>query len=97
MSKGLEVWKLLREYLDKYTTLHLKEETHIESVEGYSLDIIEKELKAFEIIRNKQVDTWSLIPSANLKEYHYVISAERYTNLKLSQEEYDLLKEVLLW
>ena len=55
-----------------------------------------KQVKALEIIRNKKVDVWSLGICYSLKNYHYVISAKHYPELKLTQEEYDLLKEVLL-
>lgn len=49
----LELWYLLRDYLDKYTTLHLKEKTHIESVDGYSLSIIENALKNYQELLEK--------------------------------------------
>lgn len=94
MSKELEVWRLLRDCLDNYTTLYLKEKTHIESVEGHSLDIIEKALKALEIIEEKDVD---LQPIKQLKE----LTFEQYNRYwvyykynRLTQEEYRLLREV---
>jgi len=51
---------------------------------------IEKELKAFEIIINKKVDTHWLFHIEELEDYNNVYDKE------LTQEEYDLLKEVLL-
>lgn len=49
---SLEIWKLLREYIDKNTTLYLKEKTHIETVEGQPLDKIEKDLKDYEWLKS---------------------------------------------
>ena len=90
MIKGLEVWKLLREYLDKYTTLHLKEETHIESVEGYSLDTIEKELKALEIMtKSLGIGKEDFFYDNKTNTYYFVGGV-------ITKEKYDLLKEVLL-
>jgi len=49
-----------------------------------------KKLKALEIIKEKRVNVRFLISCKTLKEYNDVISDH------LTQEEYDLLKEVLL-
>ena len=49
------------------------------------LSIIEKELRALEIIRNKQIDV-------GLYELDY----KTINSFELTKEEYDLLKEVLL-
>ena len=54
---------------------------------------IEKNLKALEIIKNKHTDIHSLIISKTLGQYNNF-----YVGLSiqlLTQEEYDLLKEVL--
>ena len=53
---------------------------------------IEKELKALEIIRDKTVDTLAFIFQESLETYNEMHEDEG----KLSKEEYDLLKEVLL-
>ena len=63
------------------------------------LSIIEKELKALEIIKNKGICLPALKLTAsfdkdNLKEYNK-ICVKHYT-LPLTQKEYDLSKEVLL-
>lgn len=63
------------------------------------LDIIEKELKALEIIKNKGVCLPALKLTAsfekdNLEEYNKM--CVKHYALPLTQEEYDLLKEVLL-
>ena len=51
---------------------------------------VAKRLKALEIIKKKKVNVRFLISCKTLKEYNDVISDH------LTQEEYDLLKEVLL-
>ena len=65
-------------------------------------NIIEKELKALEIIKNKEIDTKYLIRLWKTSEksdkdilwkFNWYIRLEEN---KLTQEEYDLLKEVLL-
>lgn len=56
---------------------------------------VAKRLKALEIIKEKQVDVYAVIESKSLKEMNdrFWFPKEEY---KLTQEEYDLLKEVLL-
>lgn len=54
---------------------------------------IEKKLKALEIIKEKRVDVGWLISCENIKQYNGVIGTA--THKLLTQEEYDLLKEVL--
>ena len=51
--------------------------------------IIEKELKALEIIKEKEVDIKAFNDLQDLQDYNYYCSPE------LTQEEYNLLKEVL--
>lgn len=67
---------------------------------GHSVDFsqvrikIEKSLRALEIIKNKEVCVSYLFhcfKCYDLREYN-----DLYSNNKLTQEEYDLLKEVLL-
>ena len=53
-----------------------------------------KQLKAFEIIKEKRVDVRLLLKSNDLQHYNNVAEFMGYE--KLTQEEYDLLKEVLL-
>lgn len=55
--------------------------------------IIEKSLKALEIMKEKGVNTYILLLSINVEDYNRLINFEWR---KLTQEEYDLLKEVLL-
>ena len=52
----------------------------------------EKKLKALEIIKEKEVDVFIFLHSGYLETYNDMVEDNR----KLTQEEYDLLKEVLL-
>lgn len=58
------------------------------------LDIIETALKAFEIIKEKSVDTIRLLYCESVEEYNNELTHPR-NNDWLTQEEFDLLKEVL--
>jgi len=51
----------------------------------------QNKLKAFEIIKEKRVSVELLLKSQDLRFYNY-----HHTGKNLTQEEYDLLKEVLL-
>ena len=62
--------------------------------EKQDFEIIEKRLKALEVIDNKNVDIGYLKRTNTLIEYNGVIGTS--THNSLSQQEYDLLKEVLL-
>ena len=53
---------------------------------------LEKKLKALEIIKEKQVDVFIFLHSGDLETYNDMVEDNR----KLTQEEYDLLKEELL-
>lgn len=58
---------------------------------------IGKELKAFQIVKDKNVDTF-FIKKVSLEEYNKKMQVF-YTNYScrlLTQEEYDLIREVLL-
>ena len=81
-SKGLEA---LKKYRNQQTGVNVYADDY--------LDIIEKELKALEIINNKKVDVKYLY-------YRAEFNVEKYNDNYiegLTQEENDLLKEVLLW
>ena len=58
------------------------------------LENANKKHKAFEIMKNKRVDMF-VIHSNSLQDYNNYIKHHR-VNGELTQEEYDLLKEVLL-
>ena len=81
MSKGLEAFDNIKDEMLEWT-------------EGYEedLDIVEKELKALEIIKNKKVNVIILMGCDTIEEYN----KHPLTWNKLTQEEYELLKEVLL-
>lgn len=86
MSKGLEEIKTLR-------TLNQRYFDNDKNVNN-SYDIIEKELKALEIIKNKRVDVYDLMGEAccdNVNSFNYGLLEE----FCLTQQEFDLLKEVL--
>lgn len=55
-------------------------------------DDISKTLKAFDIIKEKEVNVFIFLHSGDLETYNDMVEDNR----KLTQEEYDLLKEVLL-
>ena len=86
MSKGLEVLNSLIETMPF---------AFLESNTMKELKIIEKELKALEVIKNKNFDLFYLQDSKDLEMYND--ACDSFRNLcYLTQEEYDLLKEVLL-
>ena len=78
MSKGLEALKEIREALG--TVLETR------------CEIIEKELKALEIIKKKEVNVAWFTYVDNLEDYN----KGKFIGSYLTQEEYDFLKEVLL-
>lgn len=58
-----------------------------------------KRLKAFEIIKEKRVDITTLMDCDNAEEYNRWVpirSHYTYQPLEVTQEEFDLLKEMLL-
>lgn len=56
------------------------------------LDIIENTLKVLAIIKEKEANVFIFLHSGDLETYNEMVEDNR----KLTQEEYDLLKEVLL-
>ena len=88
MSKGL---KALESLVDTMPF------AFIETNSMREIKIIEKELKALEIIKNKKVNMISLQSSIEWHNpSHYNDSVGCPVGCELTQEEYDLLKEVLL-
>lgn len=94
MSKGLEAFKRIKSYFNPKQLL-TKEKTLND------LDTIEKELKAFEIIKDKKVDVPFIIENPEAENVFWYNSS--FTGVlcegwrMISQEEYDLLREVLKW
>lgn len=90
---GLEVWNAVKKYLNLYHHQAVKENIDVETVEGMPINIIEKELKALELIINKGVAVGMLqLKEVGLNEYNDFIGDK---SLFLTKEEYNLLKEVL--
>ena len=85
MSKGLEALKriTLKDFI-------LNNDSCLKDIK-----IIEKELKALEIIKNKKVDIKDIYKYADYSQYNYAMLGVPY-EFRLTIEEYDLLKEVLL-
>ena len=59
---------------------------------SYYNNLALKYKKALEIIKNKEVNVFIFLHSGDLETYNDMVEDNR----KLTQEEYDLLKEVLL-
>ena len=66
------------------------------AIEEKDMELLLKEHKALEIIKEKLVDMCLLENSCTRDEYNKWISQNDLGNCYLEQEEYDLLKEVLL-
>lgn len=84
MSKGLEALKEYRK--------------HQQGVNVYAdelLDIVEKELKALEIIKNKKVYVRFFLKYCDDEIGLPIYNSQVLEEQKLTQEEYDLLKEAL--
>ena len=86
MSKGLEALKQAKERNGLPLGCNFAPITEDE------ITIIEKELKALEIIKEKEIDMSDLIHATDYLDY----SDGRCKKYWITQEEYDLLKEVLL-
>ena len=99
MSKELEAWKRVRESAENA-------DGDAAVYEIGDCDIVEKELKALEIIKNKGVFVHFLRQSENVEVYNSCMivafkemAKKDYEGVVkkfcLTQEEFDLLKEVL--
>ena len=85
MSKGLEALERLKHNIDF--------ETYYSYSNKDDLLIIEKEHKALEIIKNK-FD----MSVFEIQGQHYLLLGKNFRyREQIAKEEYDLLKEVLLW
>ena len=89
MSKGLEALKEIG--MNYARVFKARENGKKQFVHDYL--IIEKELKALEIIKDKRVNVEWLLKC--FKDYD-LETYNTYQTKPLTQEEYDLLKEVLL-
>ena len=92
MSKGLEELKDLEDYyIEKSDIITV----YVGDTE--QCDIIEKELKALEIIKNKHQLNFDIIKYS--KDFYEYFDFDIFKNNdcdRLTQKEYELLKEVLL-
>ena len=97
MSKELEALKRINEAF--HTALLCAGVTQEDIKTEKALTLVEKSLKALEIIKEKEVDVALLKLSDNIERYNELIKHSHLTILyyELTQEEYDLLEEVLLW
>lgn len=59
------------------------------------LNIVKKELRALEIIKEKGIDVEAFKNYQTVIAYNWSIRFERYKRKELIQEEFDLLKEML--
>lgn len=55
----------------------------------------QNKLKALEVIKNKQVNVRYLFQCKSLRDYNFVYKGTKQSNLCLTKEEYELLKEAL--
>lgn len=93
MNKGLDLIKRQQpEIIDGFPTGNI-----FIGVTKEELTELEKKLKAFEIIKEKQIDVLYIAMFPNsLEKYNKHVSFVHDDEWCLTQEEYDLLKEVLL-
>lgn len=86
MSKELKALERVKNFMSK-NAVHWKQD----------IAMIETALKALEIIKNKRVDIGLLLDGGDVNHYNYRIDEKwKQTPRRLTQEEYDFLKEVLL-
>ena len=93
MSKGLDALNIIGNY-QVCINYGLDEYEAIKNVIPNSFDTIQKELKVLEIIKEKRVNAFALSMSKTLESYNNLLYV--YPERQLTQEEYELLKEVLL-
>ena len=84
-------WELIKNIYG-CTTILMQEEEAKETKNAF--EVIEKSLKALEIIKEKAVDVYILF-DLGLEEYNKYVLKRYGTYYQLTQEEFNLLKEVL--
>ena len=87
MSKGLEALKTFLRWFDDE---HWGLDEVIKETDEYK--VIEKELKALEIVKEKFVNFVLLKEAKNVQEYNNGVYY--FPIMRLTQDEFDLLKEV---
>lgn len=103
MSKGLEAFVRLEHNTKRYKGRKedldtiFQELKEYEKKKNHAIEVVEeffnKELKALEIIKEKRVNIGDFIRTRNVEQYNDYLAYN--DNEKLTQEEYDLLKEVM--
>jgi hypothetical protein len=86
--EALEVWHAVEQYIIFYHHQVVKSDIHVETIKGMPVNIIEKTLKAFKII--KEICNFYFFD----KEQLLIINNCSFIIIK-NKEKYDLLKEVL--
>lgn len=98
MIRGLKVWNVIKKHLNFFHHRIVDKNSDIETVEGMSIDIIDKELQALEIIRNKKTSLVYFVYCCN-NTYQVYLEWCKLIKLheeKLTEEEFNLLYEVIL-
>lgn len=96
MSKELEVIKSDLDY-ERCVKIVKKEPNCCLAPRVNAIDIIAKKDKAFELIKNKAVNVGYILISENVEEYNKLVNGSiAKRDRQLTQQEYDLLKEMLL-
>lgn len=86
--------KALKDY-ERYKPLIENIENGLtDTISVEDLKVLIKRSKALEIIKNKNVDCFWFIQCESVNEYNKSLTLGKGT---LTQEEFDLLKEVLVW
>lgn len=91
MNKGLQALKKIEKEMSRLCGYDIAYDGKVFDL----FSIVGKGLQAFEIIKEKQVNVSALLELDNLEQYNgycAIVGGCKY----LTQEEYDLLKEVLL-
>lgn len=82
-----EAFEKIREIMEQYHHQFVKDNIKLETIEGYPINKIEKDLELLEILK-KYI---SIFENPNtVEKFRYV-----YTSGYITKEEYDLLKEWL--
>ena len=92
MNKELEALERLKNHTISYVGSDYKVSTDSREEQIKDLELIEKSLKALEIIKEKRVDIGWLIRSENCSKYNLGVGESQ----ALKKKQYDLLKEILL-
>ena len=90
MSKGLKALKKIEKEMSRLCGYDIAYDGKVFDL----FSIVGKELQAFEIIKERQVNVGALLELDNLEEYNNYCDVVGGCK-KLTIEEYDLVKEVL--